>query len=127
MKYGMSGYHTSYCISLNTTDRLCLISCPPQIIPEMRCTIRNCWGYIQNERNDSGSYEFKLSGNPWHPDGKDTVRSRRLLAQMIIMMARNGGDFLQATDCSKSEGAKDVLFFEYSTPDEKASLFAVSL
>lgn len=114
------------CITMNMTDRLRLLACPPEIIPLMRECINQCWGQIQDERSYYGSHEFKIRGNPWYGQGDDAVSSRRLLNGMLTVMAKQGWNLLQATDCSKKERDKDSLFFEKGTPDPEASLFAVS-
>lgn len=114
------------CITMNMGDRLRLLACPPEIIPLIRESIQTSWGKVQDERPYNGSHEFKLKGYPWYGQGDDAVSSRRLLASILTVMARNGWNLLQSTDVSKKEGDKDSLFFERGVVDPDASLFAVS-
>ena len=66
-------YHitpTSLClVSLNKYDRLRLLNCPSMASP-VRDTISRHYGQIQKEGEKYGSWEFKLSGNPWSCSGE---------------------------------------------------------
>ncbi|KAI1314769.1 hypothetical protein EDD11_001738 [Mortierella claussenii] len=101
-------------ISLTDTDKIRLIGTPPPLTPLLRSAVLNCWGTIQRESNYAGSHEFKLSGKPWHGQGPDAVRSRRLISGILYTMAKAGWDLIQATDVSKRLQDKDTLFFEYA-------------
>ncbi len=114
------------CITMNMGDRLRLLACPAEVIPLIRECIQASWGKIQDERPYNGSHEFKLKGYPWYGQGNDAVASRRLLAAILTVMAKNGWNLLQSSDVSKKMGDKDSLFFESGKIDEEASLFAVS-
>lgn len=113
-------------ISLNRTDRLRLIDVPYAIIEPMRIAISNSWGYIQNEREYHGTYEFKLTGRPWCGQGHDAVRSRQLLVAVLSTMAQYGWNCLQAADISKKPVDKDTLFFERDIPDPNVEMFSIS-
>lgn len=112
-------------ISLNMTDRIRLIGVI-DVIDSMRTAIINSWGAIQNESNYYGAYEFKVKGYPWHGQGEDSVKSRRLLSAILKTMAQFGWNLLQAADVSKKPDDKDTLFFEKGIADPDADLFALS-
>lgn len=113
-------------ISFNMTDRVRLIGLPIDVINSMRTAITHSWGVIQKESDYYGTYEFKLTGNPWYGRGEDAVYSRRLLAAILRTMAQLGWNLLQAADVSKKPYDKDTLFFEKGMPDPDAALFAMS-
>ncbi|CAL8108989.1 unnamed protein product [Orchesella dallaii] len=114
------------CITMNKTDLLRLLACPPDITSLMRQTILQSWGNIQNECSYHGSHEFKLEGYPWAGQGNDAVTSRRLLTGILRVMAQQGWNLLQATDTSKKESDKDSLFFDRGVPEADVSLIALS-
>jgi len=113
-------------ISFNMSDRIRLIGLPADVIHSMRTAITNSWGAIQNESDYYSTYEFKLKGNPWSGQGDDAVNSRKLLAAVLLTMAKFGWNLLQAADVSKKEFDKDSLFFEKGIPDPDAHMFAIS-
>lgn len=116
------------CITMNLRDRLRLLACPPDLTPLIRTCILETWGPVQSEREYHGSHEFKLKGYPWLGRGEDAVSSRRLLAGILAVMAKQGWNLLQSTDISRktTTGDKDALFFELGDPDPEPSLFAMS-
>ena len=65
-------------ISLNRTDRLRILCAPEPIITIIRGVIQSVWspGTIQNEKDHHGSWEFKLSGNPWYSSKGESVMAR---------------------------------------------------
>lgn len=65
-------------ISLNRTDRLRVICAPVGIVNMIRGVIQTVWshGVIQDEKDHHGSWEFKLSGNPWHSYKEESVMAR---------------------------------------------------
>ncbi|KAF9359009.1 hypothetical protein BGX34_008586 [Mortierella sp. NVP85] len=100
------------CISLNESDKIRMIGVGPQVIQAVRQAIAMSWGTIQRERDYHGAHEFKLLGNPWHGQGHEAVRSRRLITGVLRAMAEQGWNLLQASDVSKKQHDKDSLFFE---------------
>ncbi|CAO3568899.1 unnamed protein product [Mortierella alpina] len=108
-------------ISLTGNDKIRLIGTPAPLTPLIRSAILSTWGTIQRESNYAGAHEFKLSGTPWHGQGPDSVRSRRLLSSLLFTMARVGWNLLQATDVSQREHDKDTLFFEYTEPPSQSA------
>lgn len=113
-------------ISLTGRDKIRLIGTPPPLTPLLRSSILSSWGTIRRESNYAGSHEFRLSGTPWHGQGPDSVRSRRLLNGILYTMAKAGWDLVQATDVSLRERDKDTLFFEYSEPSSSSSVIVAS-
>lgn len=58
--------------------------------------------------------------------GAEAVSSRRLVASVLMCMARHGWNLIQAADVSKKEGDKDTLFFEYGVADPEVLIFPVT-
>ncbi|KAF9163465.1 hypothetical protein DFQ26_002483 [Actinomortierella ambigua] len=114
------------CISLDSTDRLRLVGCSPQLVEPIRDTIKATWGEIQVESLVGGAYEFKLLGNPWAGQGKSSVSSRRLVMAVLCAMAKQGWSLSLASNSSKIDLDKDTLYFERATPDPNIRLAAVS-
>ena len=74
-----AGGEAQFCtISLNSTDRLRIICAPDSIVNMTRDVIQTVWshGRIQKEIDHHGSWEFKISGNPWHADEDESVVAR---------------------------------------------------
>ena len=73
------GAAAQFCtISLNRTDRLREISAPDSIVNMIRSAIQATWshGAIQEEKDHHASWEFKISGNPWHSCKEESVMAR---------------------------------------------------
>lgn len=100
------------CLTLNETDKIRLIGTGPEVVTAVRQGITSSWGPIQRERDYCGAHEFKLLGNPWHGQGADAVRSRRLITGVLRAMAQQGWNLIQAADVSKKQSDKDSMFFE---------------
>jgi hypothetical protein len=118
-----------FSISLNFLDRLRLIGAPIELVPQIRQIILSQWGKIQNEKDYYGALEFKLQGYPWANYDRDSqsVRSRQLMHGLLTCLISNGWNLLQGADISKSDGDKDVLFFENAPPDPEVQLIVMSL
>jgi hypothetical protein len=65
-------------ISLNRTDWLQVICAPEAIVNMIRGVIQTVWshGKIQEEKDHHGSWEFRISGNPWHSWKEQSVMAR---------------------------------------------------
>ena len=65
-------------ISLNRTDRLEVVCTPAAIVDMIRGVIQTVWshGRIQEEKDHHGSWEFKISGNPWHSWNEESIMAR---------------------------------------------------
>ncbi|KAF9586651.1 hypothetical protein BGW38_000025 [Lunasporangiospora selenospora] len=113
-------------VALTSTDKIRLIGTPPELTAPLRSGILESWGTIQRESCYAGSHEFKLKGKPWHVEGPDSVRARRLLAAVLLIMARNGWNLLQSTGMTRRDQDRDTLFFEHGVPDAQVELFTVS-
>ncbi|KAG0055374.1 hypothetical protein BGZ83_008766 [Gryganskiella cystojenkinii] len=120
------------CISLNSTDKIRLINVPFDLTDLIRATILSSWGNpVQKEDRIASAHEFKLKGNPWIGAGEESVRSRRLVCQVMKGMAERGWNLIQAADISKQEHDQDSLFFENMTGsrgivDINVEMFAMS-
>jgi hypothetical protein len=89
-----------------------MIGATPQAVQAVRQAISTSWGTISRERDYYGSHEFKVVGNPWYGQGKESVRSRRLITGVLRAMAQQGWNLVQSADVSKKQNDKDTLFFE---------------
>ena len=81
-----SGGAAKFCtISLNHSDRLQVMCAPAAIVDMIRGVIQRVWshGRIQDETNYQGSWEFKISGNPWRSCGEESVMARYYYYQLL--------------------------------------------
>jgi len=74
-----------------------------------------------------------MGGNPWLGYGSEHIPARRLIVEVIKVMAVNGWNLVQAADVSKKEQDKDSLFFETVDPTmvsgadtQEVDLFCIS-
>ena len=75
-------------ISLNSKDSLQVISAPDAVVNMIRGVIQAVWshGNIRKEKDHQGSWEFKISGNPWHSaEEKKSVMARYLISTYLIL------------------------------------------
>jgi len=116
-------------MSFARRDRIRLVGCPPDLRVKLRSTIQNYWGHIQAEKVNDGALEFKLEGNPWSSwsSEEDYVLSRQLLAGLLACSITYGWKLIQASDITKVDGEKDVMFFENATPEPDVSVMVMSL
>ncbi|KAF9906309.1 hypothetical protein EC991_000797 [Linnemannia zychae] len=122
------------CITLNEGDKIRLIGVPSELVPHLRAGINRAWpSKISREQDYSGAHEFKLSGNPWYAMGSDHVPARRLIMEVLRVMAMQGWNLLQSADVSKKDMDKDSLFFETVDPNsvtgfdlQSVDMFAIS-
>ncbi|XP_046840345.1 uncharacterized protein LOC124434494 [Xenia sp. Carnegie-2017] len=105
-------------ISLNRTDRLRILCAPEPIITIIRGVIQSVWspGTIQNEKDHHGSWEFKLSGNPWHSSKGESVMARYLILKILEAMMVQGWHNIAAIDISRRLSDKSVLIFKKGEP-----------
>ena len=83
-----AGGAAQFCtISLNRTDRLRVICAPDSIVNMIRNVIQTVWshGRIQEEKDHHGSWEFKISGNPWHSCKEESVMARYLIFKSLYL------------------------------------------
>lgn len=115
------------CISMHGKDTLTLTHFPKVLVEPARATIVRYWGEIQAEYQsyrsppsdgNVGCLHFKLRGTPWQGGGGEGVRARRVICQLMKMMAQRGWNLIQAADISRHEHSKDVLFFESQVQED---------
>jgi hypothetical protein len=96
---------------------------------KLRLAINNFWGSIQKESVRDGAFEFKLRGNPWswYEKGQECVQARRLLAGLLQCAISYGWNLVSASDITKVDGERDILFFENAKPDPDVQLVIMSL
>jgi len=97
-------------ISLNKYDRLRLVNCTDMAGP-VRDTITKHYGEIQREEEKYGSWEFKLTGNPWCCSGDLAIRSRQLISRISETMLAHGWALTDAVDITRSLNDKSVLLY----------------
>ncbi|GJJ70790.1 hypothetical protein EMPS_03140 [Entomortierella parvispora] len=129
------------CISLHGRDMLTLTHFPRVLVQQVRAILLKFSNGIQDEyepsrtsRSDPNIYctEFKLRGCPWQGGGSEGVMARRMICQLMKMMAQRGWNLIQAADISKHEHSMDVMFFESQVRedthvvDSSVEMFAVS-
>ena len=108
-----------FVISLNNTDRLRLINAPQSMIPVVRQVITSVWtvmGGIQKEQDYYGSWEFKLSGNPWWSVGNESVMARFLICKILEALQSQGWSVKTSVDISRKSQDKSILMFVSSQP-----------
>lgn len=104
-------------VSLHMSDRVRLLQLPMEQRDAIRNTIKQTWPRgIQNERDYHGSWEFKMSGNPWSPYGENALYARRLTRGILATLYEAGWVLYIATDISRNPGDKDNLFFRHQSP-----------
>eukprot|EP00092_Neocalanus_flemingeri_P024478 GFUD01026546.1.p1 GENE.GFUD01026546.1~~GFUD01026546.1.p1 ORF type:complete len:438 (+),score=109.53 GFUD01026546.1:178-1491(+) len=97
-------------ISLNKYDRLRLVNCT-DMAGQVRDTITKHYGVIQREEDKYGSWEFKLTGNPWCCSGDLAIRSRQLISRISETMLVHGWALTSAIDITRSLNDKSVLLY----------------
>jgi hypothetical protein len=56
---------------------------------------------MQDEKENSGSVEFQLRGNPWVGQGDEAVPSVYMMCEIMSTLYHLGWDLVMATDISK--------------------------
>ena len=77
----------------------------------VRETISRDYGEIQREEEKYGSWEFKLSGNPWCCSGDQAIQSRQLISRISETMLAHGWALTTAIDITRSLNDKSVLLY----------------
>lgn len=118
------------CLSLNAWDKLRVLG-PETITNLLRNVITNSWrDGIQREEPKGVGYEFKLSGNPWSWERKDTPI---LMNEILMALFANGWNLLGGIDTARRSSGLNALYFQFSsdkyTEEEKATsrFFSMSL
>ncbi|KAH7105937.1 hypothetical protein BKA62DRAFT_688425 [Auriculariales sp. MPI-PUGE-AT-0066] len=116
------------CMTLNKTDTLRLINCPPPTVSAIRDVILARWPKgLQKEKEYHGALEFQLRGLPWVDQGSNSVPARQLMLSILATFYQLGWTLVASTDITKKQEDKDSLFFRtgHSLPP-KAQFFAIS-
>ena len=66
-----------------------------------------------------GSYEFRLSGNPWWADGEDTVESRYLVGTLLAELKKQGWEVEATLDVSRNMQDKTVFVMKQCPPSKQ--------
>ena len=104
-------------ISLNRDDRMRLVACPGSVISLVEEVISQHWeGGLQHSKEKSGAWEFKLAGYPWWASGEDTVKSRYLVANLIMKLKSVGWEVAVTLDVSRRLNDKAVFVFRQCPP-----------
>ena len=104
-------------ISLNQENRMWLTACPSSIISAVEEMISQHWeGGIQHSKEKAGFWEFKLAGYPWWADGEETVKSRYLIANIIMKLKSLGWEVATTLDVSRKLNDKAVFVFRQCPP-----------
>lgn len=118
---------THFTVSFNSHDLLRLIGAPEDLVSVVRNTIQTFWQRgIQEEKDYSGSWQFKLHGTPWHVTGDESVDSRYLVLKVLEALQAHGWSVAAAIDCSRKLSDKSSLIFRRSQP-RQSQFFCVSL
>lgn len=80
-----------FAMSFSSGDTLHIIDAPSFAPYSAKHAIHSQWQKgIQKEKESNGSTEFKLAGNPWHPDGAEAVAGSRVIGQLIANFRAKG-------------------------------------
>ena len=123
------GESAQFCtISLNRNDRLRVITAPENIVAMVRKVIQTTWvhGCIQDERDYHGSWEFKLSGNPWYSTKEESAMARYLVLRILEAMLEQGWHNIAGIDISRRPSDKSVLVFQKKEP-KRCPMMCLSL
>ncbi|XP_037035772.1 uncharacterized protein LOC119073969 isoform X2 [Bradysia coprophila] len=97
-----------FAMSFNMRDRIRIIDAPSFAVC-VQDAIQSQWrNGIQDKRDYYGSIEFKLSGNPWFPNGSDTVYGRMLLCQIIANIRAKSYKLYGSIDISMGHEGQDL-------------------
>jgi len=105
-------------MSFNLRDRIRVIDAP-ELMPCVMEAVKSQWAWgTQNERDYNGAKEVKLRGNPWWPDGSETVYGRLLLCQIIANLKARGYKLYGSIDISVGTEGMDLesWIFRKTTP-----------
>jgi len=109
-----------FIMSLNDEDKIRLIRAPDYIIKLVGEVIKRTWRRVLKwEGKYCGSYEFRLSGNPWWADGEDTVESRYLVGTLLAELKKQGWEVEATLDVSRNMQDKTVFVMKQCPPSEQ--------
>ena len=107
-----------FMIGFGQGDRLRLINSSPGIVNIIRKVVETKWnpGRIQDEREFHGSYEFKISGNPWSSVSEESARARYLMLEIFQEMLRHGWHNVAGFSLNRVSSDRVVLLFQKREP-----------
>ena len=105
-------------ISLNRNDRVRVINASETVIDLIRAVILNTWecGGIQTEKDWNDSWEFKLSGAPWHSTNEESTMARFLVLKILEAMQERGWHNIAGLQISRHATDKSVMVFHKREP-----------
>ena len=122
----LSGISSNFIIiSLNGADKLRLIHDPSTdglyhqtLVSTIEELIKDCWHMgLQGSEVKDGCHQFKLKGWPWWAEGKETVETRFLIANLIVKMKSIGWEVHGSLDVSRRMQDKSVFLFRQCVPE----------
>ncbi|RFU27359.1 hypothetical protein B7463_g8987, partial [Scytalidium lignicola] len=122
-------FRTSFAsISLHRSDCLRLLQFPQEDIAGLRNVIKTSWYRgIQAEQMYAMSHEFKLSGNPWSGQGRDSIPARIMMRSVFAYLYSVGWILHGSTDVSQKQFDKDTLLFrKQQSPPPPADWISIS-
>lgn len=116
-------------VGLSSTDSLMVLNAPEELHQTFKDVVAKSWNAgIQRWTYENSVLVIKLVGNPWHPDGQDTVSSRLLLQNLINDLRLRQWNLYGNSNLKSST---NTLFFEYDpniVPGEPSTThFTISL
>lgn len=99
-------------VGLSSSDSLMVLNAPADLHQTFKDVIDKSWPRgIQRWSFENGVLLIKLNGNPWHPDGDETVHSRQLLQTLVNdLQARQWSLYGN----SNLKSGTNTLFFEHN-------------
>lgn len=115
------------CLSLSRTDRIRLIKFPSSVTQVVKDAILRSWAKgIQAEKENAGSTEFQLRGNPWTGQGDEAIPAIYMMCEVSSALYHLGWTLAMATDLSKRAMDKDTMIYRSGDIPPPCSFMAVS-
>ncbi|EDO45093.1 predicted protein [Nematostella vectensis] len=117
-----------FSISLNGTDGVRLINYPANMQSVVQQVLVDNWawrGGVASEREFYGGYEYKLNGNPWWSEEKESIMARYLILKLLEALQGYGWHVIGGFDVSRRLTTKSTLIFQQSAP-MKTPLLCIS-
>ncbi|KAH8930468.1 hypothetical protein BT69DRAFT_1210360 [Atractiella rhizophila] len=114
------------CVLLSSTDKLRLCGFTKDTINAVNETVKRAWGRgIQRQGLYEGTWEWKLSGNPWYGQGSEAISARRLIIHVLTTLSSEGWILHASCDLTKKARDKDTMFFR-AAPHVHRIFFSIS-
>ena len=115
LSFGLPSPETMFAVSLNRSDRLRVISAPPEVLHQVAGVVQQSWSRgIQAVRSYHGCHEYKLGGSPWWAEGEQAVASRRLIGSLLAALKHTGWEVAATLEISRQLDDKSLLLFRQS-------------